>query len=127
MKIIKIREDKELALPFILDIYTMSEEDREAGIISIEVYGNILGEMKYCYTGFVLTDQTLYDNGGYEEMIELLKDSEGKQIRVRFKYKNNKLKDFEILLDTLAEIYKDERFLKMERVGWGINEKSCRE
>ncbi|MBS6397692.1 MAG: hypothetical protein KH452_11180 [Clostridiales bacterium] len=127
MRLFSGMQYEELTLPFILDTYSMAEEDRKAGIISIELYGTVMGEMRYGYASFVLTDRTLYDNGGYEEMLEALQESEGKLVGVRFKHKNGKLKGFEVLLDTLRDLYGDDRFLKMECIGWGINEKSCRE
>lgn len=120
-------EYEEFKVPFILDTYTNPEEEKKLGGISIEVRIMVLGEVKYAYVCFFLKDKTLYQNGGYEEMLESLKDSAGKLIRARFQYKKNKLKNFEILLESLVELYHDERFLKMECIGWAINEKSCRE
>lgn len=90
-------EYEELKVPFILDIYTNPDEERKLGSISIEVWATVLGEVKYIYACFCLKDQGLYENGGYE-----------------------------ILLDSLSELYNDARFLEMECIGWGINEKSCR-
>lgn len=120
-------EYEELKVPFILDIYTNPDEERKLGSISIEARATVLGEVKYIYACFCLKDQRLYENGGYEEMLESLKNSCGKLIGIRCQYKKNKLKKFEILLDSLSALYNDERFLEMECIGWGINEKSCRE
>ncbi|MGN0623735.1 MAG: hypothetical protein ACI4JA_07290 [Oscillospiraceae bacterium] len=68
---------------------------------------------------------SLYDNGGYEEMTELLKNTDGKRIKVLFKVKNEKIKRVEIVLESLAAAYNDERFLQLELLGWGISDKSC--
>lgn len=110
---------KETELPFTLD-----ETDAEGGIIDIEAYGNIDGEYKYCYSGYVLKDRDLYDNGGYEQMLELLKNSEGKKAVIRLKYKKNRLVDFKMDIESLVRIYSDERFRKLELIGWGLHDKS---
>ena len=81
---------------------------------------------KYLYTSYVLKDVTMYDRGDYEQMIQLLKDSAGKEVGVCLKYKKDKLIDFTLNLESLVQIYGDERFLELERIGWGINDKSCK-
>ncbi|MDE5563760.1 MAG: hypothetical protein K2I93_01280 [Oscillospiraceae bacterium] len=118
---------QEIELPFITDVYSNWKQDEEAGIVNIEAYGTVAGEYKYCYTSYTLKKHFMYDNGDYEQMIELLKHAEGKLVKIRFKFKNNKLKDFQLLTDSLAEAYHDERFLQLELVGWELHDKSCRE
>lgn len=82
------------------------------------------GEYKYFYSSFILKKTGMYDNGDYEQMIELLKDSFDRKVKVMLKYKKSKLKCFKMSIESLAKIYSDERFLQLELVGWGISDKS---
>lgn len=111
---------------FILDEFTNYEPDNEKCLIDIEAYGNIEGEMKYCYSSFALKKQEMYENGDFESMLDLLRSSEDKTVLVKMKYKKGIVKDFRLMLDSLAKAYNDERFLQLELTGWGINDKSCR-
>lgn len=115
---------KETELAFITDVYSNWEQDREAGVINIEAYGEVDGEYKYFYSSFILKKTGMYDNGDYEQMIELLKDSFDRKVKVMLKYKKSKLKYFKMSIESLAKIYSDERFLQLELVGWGISDKS---
>ena len=124
MSIFSKSEYKEIELPFILDVYSNWEQDYEAGIINIEAYGDIDGEYKYCYSSFILKDHYMYDNDDYQQMLELLKNSNEKTVKIRLKYKKSRLVAFKLDIESLAEIYRDERFLKLELVGWGLNDKS---
>lgn len=110
---------KEIELPFMLD-----ENDAEVGIINIEAYGDIDGEYKYCYSSYVLKDRDMYDNGDYEQMLELLKNTDGKTACIRLKYKKDRLKDFKLDIESLVRIYNDERFRRLELIGWGLLDKS---
>lgn len=113
----------ETEMDFVYDIYTQPEE-ADNGVISIEAYGNILDTYKYVVLSYSLKDMSLYDNGGYEEMTGLLKNTAGKKVKVRFKIKGGKIKDAQILIESLADAYNDERFLKLELLGWGVSDKS---
>lgn len=117
-------EYRELMLPF---EYVESDVDSEAGIISIEAYGNVFGENKYCYACYNFTKGIMYDNGDYEQIIEMLRNCAGKTVKVIFKFKKDKLKSFKIDLNSLCEAYNDERFMFMELNGWGLNDKSFEE
>lgn len=117
-------EYRELTLPFIL---CDDPEDLEFGGISVEAYGNIFGEEKFCYAVYTLKNIKMYDNGEYEELRNMLTDSEGRSVRVVFKFKKGKLKDFKIDLDSLSKCYGDERFKSLELIGWGLNDKSIKE
>lgn len=115
-------EYKEIMLPF---EYVHSKEDDELGGISITAFGNILGEMKYCYACYVFKDKNMYNNGDYEQIINLLKHhNSNKTIKVKIKVKNNKVKDFIIDLKSLADVYNDNRFIKLDLVGWGLHNDS---
>ena len=120
---------KDVSLSFIHDCYEdCYKENLEAGCIDIEAYGIIDGEQKYLYSSHFLKDLKMYDNGDYDEMIESLKDTSGKKITVRLKYKKDRLIGFKILLESLAEAMCDERFLSLaDAAGWGINDRSCTE
>ncbi len=120
---------KEVSLPFIHDCYAEEyAEYLEAGCIDIEAYGIIDGERKYLYASHFLKNPHMYDNGDYEQMIELLKDTGGKRITVRLKYKKDRLVGFKILPESLAEALGDERFLQLdEPAGWNISDTSCTE
>lgn len=52
--------------------YVHIKEDDELGGISIATSGDILGEMKYCYACYILKDRNMYNNGDYEQIIDLL-------------------------------------------------------
>jgi hypothetical protein len=120
---------KEISLPFIHDCYSMEyEEYLKAGFIDIEAYGIIDGEQKYLYASHCLKNPIMYDNGDYEQMIELLKDTRGKLVTVRLKYKKERLVGFKILRESLAAAYGDERFLQLDDPdGWNISNVSCKE
>ncbi len=113
----------EVEMDFVYDTYTQPEEV-DNGFISIEAYGNILDTYKYVTSSYSLKDMSLYDNGGYEEMTELLRDTRDKKVKVRFKVKDGKIKEAKILIESLADAYNDERFLKLELLGWGVADKS---
>lgn len=117
-------EYEEIRLPF---IFVDDPADLEAGGISIEAYGTIFGEKKYCFAGYKLKDPKMYDNGDYEQMIDLLKDSAGKTVKVTLKIKKGIPKDFKIDVNSLAEAYNDERFKSLDLLGWGFNDKSFKE
>lgn len=57
----------------------------------------------------------------------MLRNSSDRTVSVELKYKNGKLKDFRILTESLAKVYNDERFLQLEWLGGGLNDKSCRD
>ena len=68
----------------------------------------------------------MYENGDFESILDLLRSSEDKTVLVKLKYKKGIVKDFHLMLDSLAKAYNDERFLQLKLTGWGINDKSCR-
>ena len=113
-------------MPFILDEFTDCTPDDEKCLIDIEAYGNIDGQMKYCYSSFSLKKPEMYENGDFENMLNLLRASENKTVLVKLKYKKGILKDFRLMSESLAKAYNDERFLQLELTGWGLNEKSCK-
>lgn len=127
MSIFTKPEYKNVAMPFILDTYTMWEEDQKAGTFGIEAYGVVDGSKKYFMNCYMLKKPSMYDTGDFDDMMELLKDSDGKEIIVRLKYKNGKLKSFDFDIESLANAYCDMRFLELERLSWGINDISCKE
>lgn len=108
----------EIELPF---IYVKNAEDEEVYIISIEAYGNILEEYKYCYASFEVKVND------YDELSQLLIASDKKFVNVIIKVKNGKAKDFKIDLVDLAERLSDKRFEKISLLGWGLNDKSFEE
>lgn len=114
-------------LPFIIDDYSIQESDNDRCLIDIEAYGEIDGQMKYFYSSFSLKDQKMYDNGDFESMLNLLRGLSDNTVSIELKYKNGVLKDFKMITESLADALHDERFLKLELSGWGINDKSCRE
>ena len=61
------------------------------------------------------------------KMLEEIKSCDNKQVNVKLKYRNEKLKAFEIDIKDLAAKLDDDRFLDMETIGWRINDKSCKE
>lgn len=114
-------EYEEIRLPF---IFVDDPTDLEAGAISIEAYGTVFGEKKYCFATYELKNPKMYDSGDYEQMIDLLKNSVGKTVKVTIKIKKSIPKDFKIDVDSLAEAYNDERFKLLDLLGSGFNDKS---
>lgn len=114
-------EYKDVTMPF---KYVESKEDIEGGCISIVAFGNVLGQMKYCYASYCLKEKAMYNNGDYEQIINLLKNNNNnKEVKVKIIIKNDKAKDFKIDLASLADIYNDERFNKLDLAGWGFHDK----
>lgn len=118
---------KTIRLPFIHDDFSCSETDSERCTIDIEAYGEIDGIVKFFYSCFSLKEPKMYDNGDYEDMLKLLRDPADRTMLIELKYKKDTLKSFIPVIESLAEAYNDERFLQLELLGWGINEKSCKE
>lgn len=112
---------QELTLPF---RYIDVPADTEAGILNIEAYGNVFGREKYCYAWYGLRDSKMYGNGDFDEMIGLLQNSLDKTLKVTFKLKKGMPKDFKIDVASLSEAYGDERFKKLELLGWGLHDNS---
>lgn len=127
MFLFKKPEYKYIEMSFILDDFSSHESDNERSIIDIEAYGEIDGKMRYCYSSFSLKNPEMYENGDFESMLNLLRVSDNKTVLIELKYKNGKLKDFRLKAESLAKIYNDERFLQLELIGWGLNDKSCKE
>ena len=120
-------ERRYMEMRFILDDFSTHEFDNERCWIDIEAYGEIDGKMKYCYSSFELKNPQMYENGDFESMLSLLRDSNHKTVLVELKYRNGRLKGFQLKTDSLAKAYNDERFLQLELIGCGLNDKSCRE
>ncbi len=120
-------ERRYMEMRFILDDFSTHEFDNERCLIDIEAYGEIDGKMKYCYSSFELKNPQMYENGDFESMLSLLRDSNHKTVLVELKYRNGRLKGFQLKTDSLAKAYNDERFLQLELIGCGLNDKSCRE
>lgn len=116
---------KVMDLPFVYDCFSSYyEESYENGIFDIEAYGIIDGEQKYLSGCYCLKNRELYDDGSFDQMMEMLKNSQDKYVRVILKYKKEKLVSFEIMPESLANIYGDDRFLEIECIGYGINDTS---
>ena len=115
---------EEISLPFrLVNVPT----DLELGFINIEAYGNVFGKTKYCYAWYKLNNAKMYDNGDFEQIIELLKSSTDKTVKVIIKLKKGVPKDFKIDVNSLAEVYNDDRFKSLSLLGWGFNDKSHKE
>ena len=115
---------EEINLPF---IFVDDPTDSEAGGISIEAYGQIHREKKYCFASYELKNPKMYDNGDYAQLINLLKNSAGKTVKITLKIKKGIPKDFKIDVNSLAEAYGDERFNSLSLLTWGFNDKSFKE
>lgn len=109
------KEYLEVVLPFLCD---RNSADAEACIISIEAYGRILNDYRYCYASFEVC------SNDYDELSELLMATDNKLVKVIATVKSGIVKGFKIDLDDLAERYHDKRFGKLALLGWGLNEKS---
>lgn len=98
--------------------YSYEKDEIYRGSIGIEAYGNIFGENKYCYSLYSADEKII------DEIVDLLKNNPDKTVKVILKIKKGKLKDFKIDLDSLAEVYNNEKFKLLELLGWGLNDKS---
>lgn len=127
MFLFKKPEYKYKEMSFILDDFSIPEPDSERCLIDIEAYGEIDGEMKYCYSSYSLKNSEMYENGDYESMLNLLRTPDNKTVLIELKYKNGKLKSFKLQIESLAKAYNDDRFLQLELLGWGLNDKSCKD
>ena len=126
----------ELYLPLRMD---RDEEEMEAGIISLEAWGEVLGRRQYLYSSYSLKKPALYDDGTYEKMLNELAVldalsagvqeesdiSQEKKVKVILKVKKGKVKRMDIDLESLARVTGDEAFLSMEQLGWSVSGKSC--
>lgn len=65
----------------------------------------------------------MYRNGDYEQMVELLKNPTNKTVKVTIKAKKGVPKNFKLDINSLAEVYNDERFKLLALLGWGFNDK----
>lgn len=111
-------EYKEMMLPF---TYDDNEEELDAGIFYLELYGYIFDGYKYCSVSYLT--KTDYP----EQLAECLRSHAGEAVRVVFKIKKGKVKDVKIDLDHLAQICRDARFKDMEVIGCGYDVKSIEE
>lgn len=115
---------EEIRLPF---RFIEIPDDLECGIINIEAYGNTFGKKKYCYAYYELKYSKMYHNGEFEQMVKLLKNSANKTVKVIIKVKKGIPKDFKLDINSLVEVYNDERFKSLSLLGWGFNDKSYEE
>lgn len=69
----------------------------------------------------------MYHNGEFEQMVKLLKNSANKTVKVIIKVKKSIPKDFKLDINSLVEVYNDERFKSLSLLGWGFNDKSYEE
>ena len=101
--------------------------DAECGGITFEGHGIILGAEKYCVASYRLNDPRMYENGDYEQLIDLLENAGTKPVKLTVKSKKGVPKDFTIDVDSLAEAYGDQRLKALELLCWGLNDKSFQE
>lgn len=104
--------------------YVEDEQELKDGLISLESYSSVEGITKYFYCLYGVKNPSLYDDGFFDAMVSKLRASEGHAVLVRLKYKNEKLKDFNLDLDDLAKEFGDVGFLQLDRLAWGINDTS---
>ena len=114
-------EYKETKMPI---RYVEDEQELKDGLISLESYSSVEGITKYYYCLYGVKNPSLYDDGFFDAMVSKLRASEGHAVLVRLKYKNEKLKDFNLDLDDLAKEFGDVGFLQLDRLAWGINDTS---
>ena len=88
--------------------------------IDIEAYGSVCCEQVYLYSTFMLTDSEQYENGGYERLLQHLKQPDNRTVKVTFTLKNDKPADGKLDLESLAEAYHESLFLELELLGWGL-------
>ena len=118
---LKKKEQREEMLSF--ECNTNLLKDKRGGLTFDFIY-NISAEKKFIKVTYVLKDKEMYKNGDYDQMLKLLSDSENKLVKVIFTYKGDKIEAFEIDLNSLSSVFKDDRFLKLELMGRGfISEK----
>ena len=114
-------EYKKIELPF---YYIREKEDIEAGGFSIEAYGEINGQTQYFYASFILSDCRMYDNGDYNEMINILESAKNNSVELELKIKKGEIKGFTIDAKSLAHSLEDSRFEKIEAILWNWGKES---
>ena len=107
------KETVEAWLPFRL---VPSENDR----FDIEACGPVCCDPVYLFSAFMLTDSTLYENGTFTRISQMLSDPGERRVKVIFTLKNEKPADGKLDLASLAEAYQDDAFLHLELLGWGL-------
>lgn len=115
MSIFSKPEVVEAVLPF--KVIEPTEEDYEACAVDIEAYGRIgeVYQFYYVTLGFKEKD--------YDELVEILKETEDKNVKLIAKVKSGNVKSFKVDFKYLAETFNDMRFEKGEVYGYGINDK----
>ncbi len=115
---------KTVDMPFFL---IESKDDFEAGIISIEAAGIVDGKVMYLSASFSLKKHSMYDNGGYEDILENLRATQGREVSVVLKYRKNRLKNFAFELQSLVATCGDDRLEHLDLLGWAIKDYSLKE
>lgn len=114
-------------LPFMLDTVSMPKAESDAGTITIEAKYDLNGISYYLSETFELGKKSLYKNGVYEEIVNLLKNTDAKLVKTRVVVKNDKVKDFSFQLSSLTELYDNDIFSNMDALYNCIDTKSCNE
>lgn len=83
--------------------------------VDFVAYTNIEGKKIFCFATFLIP----YEE--YTQLIEELLDYQGKEIKVKVKFKDNKVKDFKIDISSIATAYNDDRLNDLELLGWGLH------
>lgn len=111
-------EITQLVLPF---TYDENIDDLISDVISLEFAVIISGQQKYCYASYFV-------NHLYMEDLSLkLKGAPDKTAKIEIITQEGKEPKFKISLESIAEFFGDERFTKLELMGYGINDQSYRE
>lgn len=108
-------EYKEVSLPF---TYHEDLGDLDAGILSMEFYGMVLDQNKYFYISYFV------DIDFIDELANKLKNNSQKEVNIKFKIKNDKIKSFDVNLEDLANVCNDVRFKTLTGCMSGINDES---
>lgn len=97
------------------------------GGVDIEAYGSVCCVQIYVTSSFMYTDNVLYEDGTLTRTYEMLRHPENRRVKVTVTIKDDKPIDGKIDAASLAEIYNDDCFLKLELGGWGLFEDSVYE
>ena len=110
-------EYKEYMMDF--SVLRPDEVTSEGMGVEFVAFASINGKAIYCYALYRVPAKTPEE---YAEMIRELLNYNGKQVKVKLKFKKDKIKNFKIDVSSFADVYQNERLGKLELLGWGLHD-----
>jgi len=102
--------------------FALDEEESCKDLIAIKAYTTVGTVRKYLFTDFHLKDIRMYENGDYEEIKQMLSDTEGETVTVQLIFRGRKLEDVRFDVADLARTFHDDRLLQLEKLISGVSD-----